>query len=188
VGVVEVRHVLEALFRGTDECHGRNEARRSLKGGGAGGFRHALATVAGGRFRGGAPDEREREPTTTDDTDTDWADSYLEAALGGATTEASAEHGPPPEAADYMDDLTDADLSYLHPDSRADHLETAVDALVQALEGDGVAESARHGRPAAAYRDEERVVVMMEGLGEIINLDRETAALVAFAAGLAPRE
>lgn len=125
----------------------------------------------------------------TDDTDSgpDWADRYLTDRREGERSEASAEHGPPPEAADYMDALTDADLSYLHPDSRAEHLETAVHALVRSMEGDGVAEASLHGRPAAAYRDEKRVVVTMDGLGEIIDVDRETAALLAFAYGVEPR-
>lgn len=119
--------------------------------------------------------------TEEPDADSDWADRYLQDRLEGAKSEASAEHGPPPEASDYMDDLTDADLSYLHPANRRAHLETALDALARAMEAEGVAESALHGRPAAAFHEGDRVVVTMEGLGEIINVDHETAALLAFA-------
>jgi hypothetical protein len=110
----------------------------------------------------------------------DWADQYLADKLEGSKSEASAEHGPPPEASDYMDDLTDADLTYLHPDNRADHLETAVRALVGALSQEGTVTVA-DGRPASGFVEDGRVIVTMEGLGEVINVDRETAALLAFA-------
>jgi hypothetical protein len=112
----------------------------------------------------------------------DWADEYLADKLEGSKSEASAEHGPPPEASDYMDDLTDADLTYVHPDNRADHLETAVRALVRALARDEtVTVTVGDGRPASAFVEDGRVIVTMEGLGEVINVDHETAALLAFA-------
>ncbi|MFT4883162.1 MAG: hypothetical protein ACI8U4_000663 [Natronomonas sp.] len=118
--------------------------------------------------------------TDTGASGRDWADRYLADKLAGSTSEASAEHGPPPEASDYMDDLTDADLSYVHPDNRADHLETAVRALVDALAREETV-TVGDGRPASAFVEDERVIVTMEGLGEVINVDRETAALLAFA-------
>jgi len=93
--------------------------------------------------------------TGDQDGDSDWADRYLRDRLEGTNSEASAEHGPPPEAADYMDGLTDADLSYVHPDNRSEHLETA---LVRAMEAEGVAEPDLHGRPAAAFDESNRVV------------------------------
>ncbi|QLD85870.1 hypothetical protein HWV23_09075 [Natronomonas halophila] len=110
----------------------------------------------------------------------DWADEYLADKLEGSKSEASAEHGPPPEASDYMDDLTDADLTYVHPDNRADHLETAVRALVRALAQEETV-TVTDGRPASAFVEDGRVIVTMEGLGEVINVDHETAALLAFA-------
>jgi hypothetical protein len=109
----------------------------------------------------------------------DWADEYLADKLEGAKSEASAEHGPPPEASDYMDDLTDADLTYVHPDNRADYLETAVRALVGAL-SERETVTVTDGRPASAFVEDGRVIVTMEGLGEVINVDHETAALLAF--------
>lgn len=126
--------------------------------------------------------------TGNEDFGLKWTNRYLEEKLEGRS-EVSAERGPPPEAASYMDDLTDADFSYLHPNNRKKHLETAVYALVSALaDDDGVAEWNLHGRAASAFRDDEHVVVVMRGLGEIIDVDLETAALLAFAYTLDPRE
>jgi hypothetical protein len=118
--------------------------------------------------------------TPTGASGSEWADRYLADKLAGAKSEASAEYGPPPEASDYMDDLTDADLTYVHPNNRADHLETAIRALVDAL-ARGETATVGNGRPASGFVADERVIVTMEGLGEVINVDRETAALLAFA-------
>ena len=51
----------------------------------------------------------------------------------------------------------------------------------------GVAEQNRHGRSVAAFSDDESVVVV-NGFGEVISVDRMTAVLIAFAYQLEPRE
>lgn len=122
--------------------------------------------------------------TGNEDPARELTDRYLEEKLE-APSEASAEYGPPPEATDYMEDLTDADFSYVHPDNRKEYLETAVRALVSELTGDD-GDQGLHGHPASAFREDGRVVVLMEGFGEIINVDRETATLLAFAYMLEP--
>lgn len=54
------------------------------------------------------------------------------------------------------------------------------------VSNDGVVEQNRHGRSAVAFSDDEFVVV--DGFGEAINVDRMTAALIAFAYQREPRE
>ena len=76
------------------------------------------------------------------------------------------------------------------PDPSARHLETAVRALVEALavEGDEVvAERSRRGRTASASVQDDRVIAVVDGLGEVISADREPACLIASAAGLDPQ-
>jgi hypothetical protein len=119
------------------------------------------------------------------DRDPDWANRYLQGASEATERdpelETSAEVGLPPEAVAYMDDLTDADISSVHPDNRDDHLETALRALIRGMTAEGVTECTRHGRPAAAFHQNDRIVVTMPRLGEVIHVGQRTAALLAFA-------
>ena len=118
----------------------------------------------------------------------DWADRYLRHKLGNAD-EASVDPIAPPESAAFMDDLSYIELSNLQPENRSDHLETAVYALACAMVSeDAVAERNLYGRSAAAFRSDESVVVVIDGLGEVISVDRKTAALLAFAYRLQPRD
>ncbi len=56
------------------------------------------------------------------------------------------------------------------------------------VSNDGVAEQNRHGRSIVAYSDDEFVVVVVDGFGEVITVDRMTAAFIAFAYQREPRE
>lgn len=124
-------------------------------------------------------------PNTT--SGSDWADQYIRQKFGDAD-EAAVDPVVPPESAAFMDDLSYLDLSHVLPENRSKHLEMAVHALVRAMmSNDGVAEQNRHGRSVAAFSDDESVVVI-DGFGEVINVDRMTAALIAFAYQLEPRE
>lgn len=119
----------------------------------------------------------------------DWADRYLQRKL--ATTaeghEDAARLGFEPEASEYMDGLSAFDLSHLSDERRPEYLEATVHALVDAMErDDGIADRHCGIRRAAAYGDEEPIVGLIDGFGEVISLDRETAALVAFAYYLEP--
>lgn len=55
------------------------------------------------------------------------------------------------------------------------------------VNNDDVAEQTRHGHLVAAFSDDESVVVV-DGFGEVINVDRMTTALIAFASQREPRE
>lgn len=118
----------------------------------------------------------------------DWADDYLRRKSDDAD-EADVDPIVPPESASFMDDLSYLDLSNVGPQDRGELLERAVDVLVEAMTSeDGVAERIHNGRSVAAFDDGESVVVVIDGFGEAINVDRATAALVAFARRLGPRE
>lgn len=124
----------------------------------------------------------------TDDTDPDWAERYLRNRLSRGERDPTVPPTVPPEASEYMDDLETVGLSGVSGPERARHLETAVDALACALAGEEtVVERNRHGRTASAYVQGDRVVVVVDGLGEVISVDRETASLIAFARDLDPR-
>jgi hypothetical protein len=125
-------------------------------------------------------------PDTT--SGADWADHYFQEKFGDAD-DAAVDPVVPPESAAFMDDLSYLDLSHVLPENRGKHLELAVSALVSAMASDdGVAERNRHGRSVAAFSNEESVVVVVDGFGEVISVDRMTAALIAFAYHLRPRE
>lgn len=125
-------------------------------------------------------------PDTT--SESDWADHYFQQKFGD-TDDAAVDPVVPPESAAFMDDLSYLDLSHVLPENRGKHLEMAVSALVSAMASDdGVAKRNRHGRSTAAFSDEESVVVVVDGLGEVISVDRMTAALIAFAYHLEPPE
>lgn len=125
-------------------------------------------------------------PDTT--SDPDWADHYFQEKFGDAD-DAAVDPVVPPESAAFMDDLSYLDLSHVLPENRGKHLEMAVAALVSAIASDdGVAELNRHGRTAAAFSNEESVVVVVDGFGEVISVDHMIAALIAFAYHLEPRE
>lgn len=129
-------------------------------------------------------------PRMTHDTRSasDWADRYLRYKLD-ETDDAAVDPVVPPESAAFVDDLSYIELSNLPTENRSDHLETAVYALPFALAGEeAVAERNLHGRSAAAYRDDDRIVVVVDGLGEVISVDRTSAALLTFAYLLRPRE
>ncbi|WP_226480315.1 hypothetical protein [Natrinema amylolyticum] len=119
---------------------------------------------------------------------TDWADRYLERKLNAPVhDDDAAALGFEPEASEYMDDLSTFDLADLSRDRRIESLEATVRALVDAMESeDGVADRRCGIRRAVAYSDDEPIVGLIDGLGEVISLDRETAALVAFAYHLEP--
>lgn len=118
----------------------------------------------------------------------DWADDYLRHKLSDAD-EAAVDPVVPPESAAFMDDLSYLNLSHVLPENRSKHLEMAVHALVRAMvSDDGVAEQNRHGRSVAAFSDDESVVAVVDGFGEVISVDRMTAALIAFAYHLEPEE
>ena len=119
---------------------------------------------------------------------TDWADRYVRRKIGGTEYEPEATAlGFAPEASEFMDGLSSFELSHVPRDRRTDYLETALRTLVDAMEADdGVASRSCGVRRAVAYGDEEPVVALIDGFGDVISLDRETAALVAFALSLDP--
>lgn len=120
---------------------------------------------------------------------TDWADRYLQRKLNTTSNdhEGAATLGFEPEASEYMDGLSAFDLSQLSHERRLEYLEATVHALVEAMESeDGVADRHCGIRRAVAYSDDEPIVGLIDGFGEVISLDRETAALVAFAYFLEP--
>lgn len=122
----------------------------------------------------------------TDDTDPNWATRYLRHGLD--STDGSVPSSVPPEAAEYMDDLSGGSPPSTSPADRAAYLETAVRALVRALAGDGgPVERTHDGRAAVAFVEDDTVVVVVEGLGELISVDRTIAPLIAFACELEPR-
>lgn len=120
---------------------------------------------------------------------TDWADRYLQRKLNATSSdyEDTAALGFEPEASEYMDGLSAFDLSHLSRERRVEYLEATVHALVDAMESDeGVAAQHCGIRRAVAYSDDEPVVGLIDGFGEVVSLDRETAALLAFAYHLEP--
>lgn len=117
---------------------------------------------------------------------TERADRYLGRKIDAFDREEAATLGFAPEASEYMDDLSSFELSDLPRERRTEYLEAAVRALLDAMDGDGVADRSCGVRRAVAFGDDEPVVAVIDGFGEVISLDRETAALVAFAAGLEP--
>ncbi|MFB6157728.1 MAG: hypothetical protein ABEJ34_07800 [Haloferacaceae archaeon] len=121
----------------------------------------------------------------TDDTptDVDRAERYLQHRPGDGS-DGSVPDGVPPEAADYMDGPS-AGAATLSAAERTRRLETAVRALVDAL-ADGDRPSNATTDRAAAFVDGGTAVVVDEDLGELIAVDRGTAALMAFAYGLNP--
>ena len=64
-------------------------------------------------------------------------------------------------------------------------MRTLVDAMNRE---DGVADRSCTGgvRRVVAYADDDPVVAVLDGFGEVISLDRDTAALLAFALSLEP--
>lgn len=124
-------------------------------------------------------------PDTT--SETDWADQYIRRKLGDAD-DANVDPIIPPESAAFMDDLSYRDLSDVLPEDRNEHLEMAVHTLVCAMENeDGIAERDGTGRSVSAFSDDESVIAVIDGFGEVISVDRTTAALIAFAYRLDPR-
>ncbi|MFC6767307.1 hypothetical protein [Natrinema soli] len=122
---------------------------------------------------------------------TDWADRYLQRKLNTAAHDhdSGATLGYEPEASEYMDGLSAFDLSDLSHERRIEYLEATMHALVDAMEReDGVADRHCGIRRAIAYSDDEPIVGLIDGFGEVISLDRETAALVAFAYFLKPEQ
>lgn len=120
---------------------------------------------------------------------THWADRYLRRKIEKVDHDAeeAAMAGFEPEASEYMDDLAPFDPSDLTHEHRVEYLEGAVHALVDAMESDdGVAEQDCGVRRAMAFSDDDPVVAVLDGFGELLSLDRETAALVAFAYYLDP--
>ncbi|MDF9744369.1 hypothetical protein [Natrinema salsiterrestre] len=122
-------------------------------------------------------------------TTTHWADRYLQRKLNATSSdyEEAATLGYEPEASEYMDGLSTFDLSHLSRERRLEYLEATVRALVEAMEsGNGVADRHCGIRRAVAYSDDEPIVGLIDGFGEVVSLDRETAALLAFAYHLEP--
>lgn len=120
---------------------------------------------------------------------TDWADRYLQRRLNATSTdyEETATLGYEPEASEYMDGLSAFDLSHLSRERRIEYLEATVHALVDAMESDDAVADRHCGiRRAVAYSDDEPIVGLIDGFGEVVSLDRETAALLAFAYHLEP--
>ncbi|MFB6301898.1 MAG: hypothetical protein ABEH78_03430 [Haloferacaceae archaeon] len=121
------------------------------------------------------------------DPDPDWAERYLRYGLD--PDEASVPSSVPPEAAEYMNDLSGGGPPSTAPEDRIAYLETAVRALVRALNGgDAPAERTHDGRSAVAFVTDDAIVVVVEGLGELIRVERATAPLIAFAYGLDPTD
>jgi hypothetical protein len=119
----------------------------------------------------------------------DWAERYLQRKLNATSSDdaETATLGFEPEASEYMDGLSAFDLSHLSHERRLEYLEATVHALVEAMESeDGVADRHCGIRRAVAYSDDEPIVGLLDGFGEVVSLDRETAALLAFAYHLEP--
>ncbi|MFB6303920.1 MAG: hypothetical protein ABEH47_02040 [Haloferacaceae archaeon] len=110
---------------------------------------------------------------------TEWAVRYLRRR----SVDADAESVPdpvPPEAAEYREEFGGS--TPLAPDDPAPRLAAAVRALVDAA-ADG---ADVRGDEVAAFVEDGRIVVVDEDHGELVDVDRETAALVAFAHALDP--
>lgn len=110
----------------------------------------------------------------------DWAERYLDRRPAGGA-DGSVPDAVPPEAAEYMDDLA-AGAGTRSAADRARYLSAAVRALVAVVDEDAPASAVTER--AAAFVGEEAVVVVHEDLGELIRVDRGTAALIAFAYAL----
>ena len=122
-------------------------------------------------------------------TPTHWANRYLERKIDALDRDATgaAAAGFEPEASEYMDDLAAFDAADLAPEHRVAYLEATVRAVVAAMENEeNVAERDCGVRRAVAYGSDDPIVGVLEGFGELISLDRETAALLAFAYHLEP--
>ena len=123
-------------------------------------------------------------------TPTHWANRYLERKIDAIDHDAAAAAaaGFEPEASEYMDDLAAFDAADLAPEHRVAYLEATVHAVVAAMEGeDDVAERDCGVRRAVAYGSDDPIVGVLDGFGELVSLDRETAALLAFAYHLEPK-
>lgn len=120
-----------------------------------------------------------------------WANRYLEHKRSARADDlAETERlGFAPEASEYMDGLSAFELTHLPEERRTEYLETAARTLVDAMDReDGVADRSCAGgvRRVVAYTDDDPVVAVLDGFGEVISLDPGTAALVAFALSLEP--
>lgn len=137
--------------------------------------------------------------TRNTDPDPDLAVRYFRYRLGAddawyfryrrRADDASVPSSVPPEAAECRDDLSGGSPPSISPTDRAAYLEAAVRALVGAMtDADPPVERTHDGRSVIAFVEEEAVVVVVEGFGELIDIDPGIAALIAFVYSLDPEE